>query len=62
MKRASEFALGPLSIESLRNRDGIWVYLRDGMELRLDFLDAFKVNLELLVKWHCQDPGDCSVP
>ena len=50
MKSASEFSTGPLSIESLRNRDGIWVYLRDGMKLRLDFLDASKVSLELLVK------------
>lgn len=50
MKRASEFAVGPLSIERLCNRDGIWVYLCQGMELRLNFLYAFKVSLELLVK------------
>ena len=50
MKRASEFAVGSLIIESLCNRYGVWIYLRDGMELRLDFLNAFKVSLELLVK------------
>lgn len=50
MKGASEFSMGPFSIESLCNRNGIWVYLRDDMKLRLDFLDASKVSLELLVK------------
>jgi hypothetical protein len=50
MERASEFALSPLGIKGLSNGNGIWVYLRDGMKLRLDFLDAFKVSLELLIK------------
>lgn len=49
MKSASEFSMSPLGIESLCNREGIWVYLRDDMKLRLDFLDASKVSLELLV-------------
>jgi hypothetical protein len=50
MDRASEFAMSPLRIKGLSNGNGIWIYLRDGMELRLDFLDAFQVSLGLLVK------------